>query len=106
MEANLFSILVFGVPVLAGPVALIFGLRKTLIGVLAIAVLMLVAPYVYFGIWALAEGESLLGTLGAVSVSLPAAAIVLGWMLAWSAAYGAIAAMIRLGWLHWRGVRT
>ncbi|MFL4470748.1 hypothetical protein ACERZ8_12965 [Tateyamaria armeniaca] len=106
MEVNLFSILVVGVPLVAVPVALIWGLRKTLLGVLGIAALMLVAPYVYFGIWAISAGENLMETMKAVSVSFPAVIVVLGWMLAWTAAYGAVAAGIRLGWLHWKGLRT
>lgn len=102
MDANLFSILTVGTPVLAAPVALIFGLRKTLIGVGIIGFLMLIGPYVYFGCWALIDGVSLGATLKAVAVSLSPAAFVVGWMLAWSAAYGAIAALLRLIWLYWR----
>ena len=106
MEANLLSISIVGVPLLAAPTALIIGLRKTLIGVLGIAAMILVAPFVLFGVWALWIGEDLWATLRGVSLTLPALAVLLGWMLAWSAAYGAIAAGIRLGWLYLKGVRT
>ena len=87
---------------MAAPVALIFGLRKALIIVCLIGTLLLLGPYVYFGVWALIEGVSLWATLKAVAVSLAPAAFVVGWMLAWSAAYGAIAALLRLCWLYWR----
>ncbi|MEO9574007.1 MAG: hypothetical protein ABJ263_14915 [Tateyamaria sp.] len=106
MEANFYSLTVIGVPLLAAPAALIWGLRKTLIVVVGICALMLVAPYVYFGIWALMEGENLWKALQAVAVSFPAAAIIVGWMLMWTAAYGAVAAGIRLGWLYLRRERA
>ena len=102
MEANFFSILAVGTPVLAAPAALIYGLRKTLMGVCVIGSVMLLGPYVYFGIWALMEGVSVSATLKAVSVSLSAASLVVAWMLAWSAAYGAVAALLRLCWQYWR----
>ncbi|MEP1198462.1 hypothetical protein [Tateyamaria sp.] len=106
MEANLFSVTVIGVPLLAAPAALIWGLRRTLIAVLGICALMLVAPYVSFGVWALIEGEDLWTTLQAVAVSFPAAAVIVGWMLVWTVAYGAIAAGIRLGWFYLRRERA
>lgn len=106
MEANLLSVTAVGVPLLAAPAALIWGLRRVLIVVLGICALMLLAPYVYFGIWAVMEGENLWTTLQAVAVSLPAAAIIVGWMLVWTAAYGAIAAGLRLGWLYLRRERA
>ncbi|MEP5630413.1 MAG: hypothetical protein ABJP79_00875 [Tateyamaria sp.] len=102
MEANLFSILAVGTPVLAAPVALMIGLRKTLMAVCLVGIVILLGPYVYFGVWALIEGVSLWATLKAVAVSLAPASIIVGWMLAWSAAYGAIAALLRLCWLYWR----
>lgn len=106
MEANIYSLLVFGVPVLAAPVALIWGLRKALIGVLGVAALMVIAPFLYFGVWALHDGEPLWATLKAVAVMLTPMSIVLGWMLGWSAAYGALAATLRLGWLYYKGALT
>ena len=41
-------------------------------------------------------------TFKAIFVSSTAMIMILGWMLAWAAAYGAIAAILRLGWLRWR----
>lgn len=105
MEANLYSVLAFGTPVLAAPAALVFGLRKTLLGVLIITALMLIGPYAVFGVWGLFKGAGLWHTFTAVSISTPAMALIAGWMLAWSAAYGSVAALIRLGWLQWKGAR-
>ena len=104
MEANLLSIVVVCVPLLAAPVALIWGLRKALLATLFVAAAILIAPYVYFGIWALSEGENPWETFKAIFVSSTAMIMImiLGWMLAWAAAYGAIAAILRLGWLRWR----
>ncbi|MEL6809265.1 MAG: hypothetical protein AAFO97_15935 [Pseudomonadota bacterium] len=106
MEANLINVTAIGVPILAAPAALIWGLRRTLIVVLGICALMLVAPYVYFGIWAVMDGQNVWTTWQAVAVTLPAAAIIVGWMLVWTAAYGAVAAGIRLGWLYLRRERA
>lgn len=106
MEANLINVTAIGVPILAAPAALIWGLRRTLIVVLGICALMLVAPYVYFGIWAVIDGQNVWTTWQAVAVTLPAAAIIVGWMLVWTAAYGAVAAGIRLGWLYLRRERA
>ena len=102
MEANLLSIVVVCVPLLAAPVALIWGLRKALLATRFVEAAILIAPYVYFGIWALIEGENPWETFKAIFVSSTAMIMILGWMLAWAAAYGASAAILRLGWLRWR----
>lgn len=103
MLANMYSILAFGTPLLAVPVALVFGLRKTLLGVLTIVGLMLIGPYIYFGVWGLFEGAGLWDTFSAVSLSTPAMAVIAVWMLAWAAAYATAAIVVRLVWIHWKG---
>ena len=99
---SLLQLLIPGVPILAFPVSLWVGFRKTIWCVLGIAVLIAVAPYVYFGIWALIEGVSVKSTfeaLRAVSSMFP---VILAYMVLWSVVYAAVGATLRFGWVRWR----
>jgi len=102
MEASLFSISPDSVPRVAVPDVLIRGLRKTVLAALFIAGAMLIAPFGHSGIGAPGAGGNLWETMKAVSVSFPVVIVVLGWVLVWSPACGAIAGMLRPGWLRRR----
>lgn len=93
------------VPLLAAPAALIWGLRRTLRWVVAAAVLLLLAPYIYFGVWAAWEGVSISATFRALSVSLEPAFVVASFMIMWALAYGGVAAGLRWAWLRWAAPR-
>ncbi len=99
---NLLLFITVGVPFVAIPVSIIWGLRRAIHLAVGAAALMLIGPFVYFGVWSIWSGEALRDTLIAVSHSTPALALIAGYVVLWSTAFGAIPAGLRWLWLHWR----
>ncbi len=98
-----WGLVVAGTPLLAFPVALIWGLKTMLWAVLAVIALMLFGPPLAFGIAALFYGEPPFETAGAVFMMLWHVILTIGgWMMMWSLIYGGTGAAIRFGWLHWK----
>ncbi len=103
MSETLWRLVVAGVPLLAFPAALFWGLRRTLWGVLAVVALMLIGPPVVFAVQALWIGENPFAIFGSVvQLTWPALVTIGGWMVLWSLAYGGAGAAIRWGWVNWR----
>ncbi len=98
----LYGLLTFGVPLLAAPAAMYWGLGKTLRGVLVIAVLMFIVPFLFYLAASLWFGASLSEVKSLISLwftgILPAMLVIGGYMLGWSLVYGMAGAGIRWLW--------
>ena len=101
---SVLELLVPVVPLASLPVALFLGFRRTVWIVLAIAALIAVAPYVYFGIWGLWEGVALASVFEALRVVWAAFPVILAYMMLWSVIYAAAGGALRFGWMRWRAV--
>ncbi|MEL7092727.1 MAG: hypothetical protein AAFN94_13420 [Pseudomonadota bacterium] len=99
------TLLIALLPLLPLPVALIWGLRAALIVAVLCAASVFVAPYGYFGLWALIVGQEVVRVLASLvdvrAVFLPIAA----WVLLWGAGAAAVGAGVRAGWRTWRGAQ-
>ena len=98
----LLQLLIPGVPLLALPVALMLGFRKTMWIVLAVAALIVILPYIYFGICGLWEGVSLGSVFEALRAVWGAFPVILAYMVLWSVVYAAAGGVLRFGWMRWR----
>lgn len=94
------KLLVALVPLLAFPVALIWGLRKTLWAVLAVVALIAIGPFVYFtvGTWVMGgTWAQVKETAGLMLSVMQTVAVIGGWMVIWALVYGSAGAAIRFG---------
>lgn len=92
------------VPVLTAPAVLFLGWRKTSFAVLGLVVLMIAAPYVFFGIWGLIDGVSVADVWAQVSVTTQPLLVIAGFMVFWSAVVAGIASSVSWGWTRWRTI--
>lgn len=94
---------VIGAPLLAFPIALVWGLKRALWCVVSVVGLLVVLPPLGFGIAALFVGEPPVLTARTVfELVAPAILSIGGWMVLWSLVYGGLGAAIRFGWMRWR----
>lgn len=98
----LFILLPVAVPLLAAPVTLFLGFLKTMAAVFGIAVLMMLSPFVYFGIKGLYQGVPLADVFASLSVTVRPMAIIAGYMVGWSAICAGVAAVVVWCWQRWR----
>ena len=91
-----------GVRLVSLPVAPWLGFRKTMWIVMAIAVLIVTAPYACFGVWGLWGGVPLASVLDALEVVWGAFPLILAHMALGSVVYATAGGAVQYGWLRWR----
>ncbi|GGX56467.1 hypothetical protein GCM10007385_26490 [Tateyamaria omphalii] len=93
---------VHGIPLIAFPVALVWGLKPVVYTLVLLACAMLVGPYLFFGAWALIEGISLSDTIEQVRQTGIGMVLLAGYMMASSMVCALFAAAVRFAWTKWR----